>query len=79
MIYNIPYKNYIKDTPLSNEVQSNFESVEKQLNTGPLYLTDGVTAPATVSGVAQIYVDAADGDLKVKFGDGFVRVLAADS
>jgi hypothetical protein len=42
-------------------------------------LVDGMTAPATVSGVAQIYVDAADGDLKVKFGNGFVAVLAADS
>lgn len=42
-------------------------------------LKDGVTAPATVAGFAQIYVDAADGDLKIKFGDGFVRVLGADS
>lgn len=44
-----------------------------------LSLIDGVTAPATVSGKAQIYVDTADGDLKVKFGDGFVATLAVDS
>jgi len=42
-------------------------------------MVDGITAPGTVSGRAQIYVDSADGDLKVKFGDGFVRVIAADS
>ena len=44
-----------------------------------LYLTDGVTAPDTVSGWALIYVDTADGDLKVKFGDGQVTVIAADT
>lgn len=42
-------------------------------------LVDGVTAPATIAGHAVLYVDAADGDLKVKFGDGFVRVIAADT
>lgn len=42
-------------------------------------IVDGVTAPSTVTGFAVIYVDAADGDLKVKFSDGFVRVIVADS
>jgi len=44
-----------------------------------LYLTDGLTAPSTVAGWALIYVDTADGDLKVKFGDGKVTVIAADT
>ncbi len=42
-------------------------------------LTDGVTAPGTASGWAQIYVDSADGDLKVKFGDGTVKTIATDT
>ena len=42
-----------------------------------LYLTDGLTAPSTASGWAIIYVDTSDGDLKVKFGDGTVTVIAA--
>lgn len=42
-------------------------------------IEDGVTAPSAEVGKAKIYVDAADGDLKVKFGDGFVAVIAADS
>ncbi len=42
-------------------------------------LTDGVTEPATVSGTAFIYVDIDGGDLKVKFGDGFISVIGADS
>lgn len=46
---------------------------------GQLALNDGITAPSTEAGTAFIYVDSADGDLKIKFGDGFVRVLGADS
>lgn len=44
-----------------------------------LAITDGVTAPATASGLAQIYVDTADGDLKVKFGDGTVKTIVTDT
>ena len=47
--------------------------------TRPLALTDGITAPGTLTGYAQIYVDTADGDLKVKFGNGFVATIALDS
>lgn len=42
-------------------------------------VVDGVTAPGATSGFAKIYVDTADGDLKVVFGDGTVKVLAADT
>ncbi|MBD9372122.1 hypothetical protein IB238_05690 [Rhizobium sp. ARZ01] len=44
-----------------------------------LYLTDGVAAPATRAGAAAIYVDTADGDLKVKFGDGTVKTIVTDT
>jgi len=50
------------------------------VNAGTFYgLVDGVTAPATESGYARIYVDSADGDLKAKFGDGTVKTIATDS
>jgi len=42
-------------------------------------ITDGVTAPSSFPTIAQIYVDSADGDLKVKFADGVVKTLAADT
>jgi hypothetical protein len=42
-------------------------------------LIDGTTAPSTRAGYATIYVDTADGDLKVKFGDGTVKTIATDS
>lgn len=46
---------------------------------GEFSIEDGITAPSTVSGRAFIYVDTADGDLKVKFGDGTVKTLATDT
>lgn len=44
-----------------------------------LELKDGVAAPAALSGYARIYVDTADGDLKVKFADGVTKTLATDT
>ena len=48
------------------------------LETNVILLEDAITALATVSGRAQIYVDTADGNLKVKFADGFVVTIATD-
>jgi hypothetical protein len=42
-------------------------------------IKDGVTAPGASSGYAWIFVDSADGDLKVRFGDGVTKTLATDS
>ena len=44
-----------------------------------LSIIDGVSAPSTVSGSALIYVDSADGDLKIKFGDGTVKTIVTDT
>lgn len=46
---------------------------------GGMAITDGIAAPATLAGWAKIYVDSADGDLKVKFGDGTVKTIATDT
>lgn len=42
-------------------------------------LSDGVTAPTAVAGKAYIYVDVADGDLKIIFGDGTVKTIVTDT
>lgn len=42
-------------------------------------LTDGVSAPAGEVGFAKIYVDTADGDLKVRFGDGTIKTIVVDT
>ena len=44
-----------------------------------LRLKDGITIPDTESGYAVIYIDSADGDLKVKFGDGTVKTISTDT
>jgi hypothetical protein len=44
-----------------------------------LRITDGIAAPSAVTGQAQIYVDTADGDLKVIFADGTVKTIVVDT
>lgn len=54
--------------------------VEENVNVGGFYgLVDGVTAPATGAGYARIYIDSADGDLKIKFSDGTVKTIVTDT
>jgi len=44
-----------------------------------LTIFDGITAPSTISGRATIYVDAADGDLKIKYANGTVKTIVVDT
>lgn len=44
-----------------------------------LPLSDGVSAPTPASGKAILYVDSADGDLKIAFGDGTVKTIVTDT
>ena len=46
---------------------------------GYLTLKDGVTAPTAAAGQARFYIDSADGDLKVRFGDNVTKVVSADT
>lgn len=45
---------------------------------GALGIIDGITAPTATTGFAFLYVDTADGDLKVRFGDGVTKTIATD-
>lgn len=47
-----------------------------QIN-GGVAVVDGMTAPDTITGYGQVYIDTADGDAKIKFGDGTVVVVGA--
>jgi hypothetical protein len=66
-------------TTISLNSPSSNQSFESRSHTQGLSLTDGITAPSTIIGQAVIYVDTADGDLKVKFGDGTVKTIVVDT
>jgi hypothetical protein len=46
---------------------------------GHTILKDGITAPTAVSGQAKLFVDSADGDLKIIFGDGTTKTIVVDT
>jgi hypothetical protein len=58
-----------------NAANNAYSNVEAEY----LDITDGITAPGAGTGRARIYVDTADGDLKVVFADGTVKTLATDT
>ena len=47
--------------------------------TKKISLIDGITAPSATADNAQIFVDIADGDLKVVFGDGTIKTIIVDT
>lgn len=44
-----------------------------------LAITDGIAAPGAGTGVARLYVDTADGDLKIIFSDGTIKTIVTDT
>ena len=65
--------------PLSPQTIKTITDVISNSGLIRLLVSDGIDIPATRDGYASIYIDSADGDLKIKFSDGFVGTIAADS
>ena len=60
-------------------ISTEFGATVGALNSlGALVIPDGIPEPPAVVSFTQIYVDQADGNLKVKFGDGTVKTLATN-
>ena len=66
------------DRPNTQECLAPFSSQGMMTSEGARFL-DGITAPGTIAGFAQIYVDTADGDPKIKFGDGTVKKVIGEA
>lgn len=65
-----------------------FQSVDLALRTlrddaaatpSALKLQDGAGAPVAIPGAALMFVDTADGDLKVTFSDGITKTIVTDT
>jgi hypothetical protein len=68
---------------IKNSADTNVLNIDTATGNGTfagwIAIKDGSTAPSATSGTAKIYVDTADGDLKVIFGDGTVKTIVVDS
>ena len=64
----------------TTELERRIGALEAQEALHPdLRLLDGVSVPTTEAGIATMYIDTADGDLKIKFGDGTVKTIVVDT
>ncbi|MBL8551336.1 MAG: DUF2793 domain-containing protein [Hyphomonadaceae bacterium] len=67
--------------PADGEInfRNNADSAYSITRHSHIEIADGKTAPSATSGLAKIYVDTADGDLKVIFGDGTIKTIVVDT
>lgn len=70
---------YIKSRVAGKRAHLEVTKGNFRVRDGVLIIKDGITAPAAEAGFLQLYVDIADGELKVIFGDGTVKTLATDT
>lgn len=62
----------------SSVFDANGLTIDGYVSATYLRIADSITDPGTTAGVAKLYIDSADGDLKVRFGDGSEVLIAAN-
>jgi len=73
--------NYNTITPLIDQTMNIGTTLNRLFSiwSNCLTLVDGVSVPSTQAGHARIYIDTADGDLKIKFADGVIKTIVVDT
>jgi hypothetical protein len=56
-----------------NELDSEKMAITSTPQFSYVYIKDGISEPDAVADRAVMYVDSADGDLKVKFSNGYIH------
>lgn len=51
----------------------------RERNIDRIALRDGIAAPGSVTGIGFLFIDSADGDLKVIYGDGTTKLIVVDT
>jgi hypothetical protein len=73
---------YLESVPIFNPVVGSYPritGVTTGLTTShTLNIVDGIVDPVGSASLAKIYVDSADGDLKIKFSDGTTKLIVTD-
>lgn len=64
---------------VNNSAGVHFERRDRAHDGNYLPLVDSVSTVGVLSGQALIFVDTADGDLKVRFGDGTLKLIVTDT
>lgn len=57
----------------------NSSEVARITKAGALAIKDGISAPSQLTGLAQLFVDSSDGDLKIIYSDGTTKLIVADT
>jgi hypothetical protein len=60
------------------EASGRIYSVTSYIRGYDLELRDGISTPGATTGYAKIYIDDSDGDLKIRFSDGTIKLIVTD-
>lgn len=69
----------VDDSDVKRYVYDEFQRIRDAFESEVLSIYDGVQIPDQLVDRATIYIDAADGDLKIKFSDNTIKTIVVDT